>query len=165
MCEKPLSSISKIAIHADSNLTFMQLQLVWTEPASGKMDENFRIGVANCAAFCACLSVDYHLSSQARTEITFAVDCSKIIILLILDDEAREQCWLQPVIHGRQRIDFISEEYDDTSTEYAACSVSCRSLHNILGTCLTTFMMAESYARSSATEGRMYRRNLKGWVL
>lgn len=91
--------------------------LVWIRPTSGKMDENFRIGVANCAAFCACLSANYHLSAKARTEINFAADCTKHIITLVVDDESREQCWLQAHIHGKPTVDFSSPDRDEESIQ------------------------------------------------
>ncbi len=69
-------------------------QLVWTTPPSGKVDENFRIGIANCAAVCVCLSADYHLSAKCRTEVTYATESSKLIVVLVGPClAARRACW------------------------------------------------------------------------
>lgn len=121
------------------------------------MDENFRIGVANCAAFCACLSANYHLSAKARTEINFAADCTKHIITLVVDDESREQCWLQAHIHGKPTVDFSSPDRDEESIQCVPLAV-CPSLSVEFASVLTLFLSPRELIDILGTRGMVVKR-------
>ena len=53
-----------------------------------------------------CLSSTLYTTTRARTEFTLAYVVSKFVVLLVIDDEGREDSWMNPLMHGRITIDF-----------------------------------------------------------
>jgi len=80
--------------------------LVWMDPPEGQMEEQFLQGVINSAVVCVCLSSTLYTTARARTEFTLAYAVSKFVVLLVIDDEGREDSWMNPLMRGRITIDF-----------------------------------------------------------
>jgi len=64
-------------------------------------------GVINSAAVCVCLSETYYTTARARTEFTLAHMVSKFVVLLVVDDEGREDSWMNQLMRGRITVDFV----------------------------------------------------------
>jgi hypothetical protein len=56
---------------------------------------------------CVCLSETYYITARARTEFTLAHHVSKFVVLLVVDDEGREDSWMNPLMRGRITVDFV----------------------------------------------------------
>jgi hypothetical protein len=84
--------------------------VVWMDAEDGQMEEQFLQGVINSACVCVCLSETYYITARARTELTLATLTSKYVILLVVDDEGREDSWMNQLMKGRITIDFVIPE-------------------------------------------------------
>ena len=56
---------------------------VWGGPPVGRPELQFAVGVAESAAVCVCLSAGYSASARTRTELVYAADCAKPIVVLV----------------------------------------------------------------------------------
>jgi hypothetical protein len=84
--------------------------VVWMEAEDGQMEEQFLQGVINSACVCICLSETYYITARARTEFTLATLTSKYVVLLVVDDEGREDSWMNQLMKGRVTVDFVIPE-------------------------------------------------------
>jgi len=92
--------------------------VVWMDANDGQMEEQFLQGVINSAVVCVCLSKTYYITARARTEFTLAHTVSKFVVLLVVDDDGREDSWMNTLMRGRITVDFaLPEDDEDNMTE------------------------------------------------
>ena len=87
--------------------------VVWMDAPDGQMEEQFLQGVINAAVVCVCLSETYYTTARARSEFTLANIVSKFVVLLVVDDEGREDSWMNALMRGRITVDFAIPEDDE----------------------------------------------------
>jgi hypothetical protein len=89
--------------------------VVWKGTEKGLTDEEMCQGVARCAVMCVCLTENYYVEAKVRSEIQYAFECNKPILMLQVDNEGRDECWLQPYLANKKIMDFADPFQDKIS--------------------------------------------------